>query len=431
MGRGPSGGGGGMGRLPSSPFGGGRRGSTSIPAGAPGSSLTTPLNDTSKGLAPMGGFVPTSISQLGMISISEDKQQKADKKGCDLPNYSRGLAESKATYGTMSAKNRGEKTCHKGPLELRKTREPRDCTSWIRQDKQYSPYSYFESPDNKPSKKPKQSALPPSLWLLKDPIKKKPKDSAAVEDEMPLGAEAGEDGAVFDDFAKPNEGLEDRPAWDTEHHIMHSRMNHELQVGTREYFDRPVKKEGVGVPKIREQYVLNDRQCCWNDEPAPLGEYRYTVFDSMGPSKVQQLPSYWRRVGAWSSFSTPDLHLSISRQGKPKEKPPNGRKAMLQAMADLPADQSKAYWKEWAEKQAPSNTLPAPNRWDRPRGWDDRWNLCSQSNDEINPRLREYFAVPQGVPGRCTEAPRQTTSPNKRSQSTPSPKSLGVRRAAC
>lgn len=353
-----------------------------------------------------------------MVSISEDgSKAKPAKTIIELPHYSRSVSDSKAAYSTMSSKGRGE-SCHKGSPGPQKTRELRDCTAWFREDKQYHPHSTFESPGNGPKPKAKRSGVPPPLWLPQDPRAPAPKNRsktlATGVDHLPLGAEAGEDAADIEPV-KSGVGLEDRAPWDTEHHIMHSRMNHEVRAGTREYFDRAVKKEGVGVPKVREQYIMNDRQCCWNDEPAPMGESRHTMWDNIGLPRDQQLPSYWRKVGDWKSFSTPDLHISVSRDGKPKEKPPSARKAMLLALADLPADQSKEFWKGWMEQKTGKGELPPPNRWDKPFGWDDRWNVGpSKGNHELNPRLREYFAVTQGANGKEIERKRPSLSPKGR-----------------
>merc|ERR1712151_471011 len=74
--------------------------------------------------------------------------------------------------------------------------------------------------------------------------------------------------------------------WDTEHHIKRSMANHEMQVYTREYFDRPLMKEGEGIPKVRELYSMNDRQCGWHDEPSAESGFRRTHLDWVGPSNV-------------------------------------------------------------------------------------------------------------------------------------------------
>jgi len=401
-----------MGRIGSSPM----RGSGSSWGPRSQKDQRVPQSPSNSGSAWKSTFVGKALTD-----IAEDpslKKSKLSKSAPELTNFGRGVLASKETYASMSAKARGTKI-HNGPLELRKALPDRDCTSWVREDKQYSPYSYFENPTNKPSPMPKKSKGPPPLWLpprAKDPPLKKDKKLIG-EDGLPLGAEAiaGEDEAdneSMDTLSKPpGAGLVDRPPWDSEHHIMFSRMNHEVQVGVREYFDKPVKKEGEGVPKVRELYTMNDRQCGWNDEPAPFGEYRRTLYDNIGQSKDQQLPSYWRKIKDWGSYTSPDPKLSLTQTGRPIEKPTADRQALLKALADTPARETKQFWQGWAENKAGANALPPKNRYEQPKGWDNRWNVCpSKGNDEINPRRREYFSVPQGFTGMHTEAPRARRS---------------------
>jgi len=412
-----------------------------------------------------GGFKPAKLGAIG--SISEDASLKAKSKSQpQLETYSRHLQECKDTYGTMSAKARGQKI-HNGPLELRQSLAPRDCTAWVREDKQYSPYSNSEqpvwvfrvaqeggSPDQldqpkgqaggagpslvcmqqrpgMPPPKTKKAKGPPPLWLpprAKDPkLKTRPKTGDDL-DNMRLGAEAGEDDTEVEPASPdkpPGAGLADRRPWDSEHHIMMSRMNHEVQSLCREYFDKPVKKEGDGIPKVREQYAMNDRQCGWNDEPAPLGENRRTLYDNIGPYNVggckdQQMVSYWRKIKDWSSYnSSDDVPLSLSKTGKPAAVPDKNDKAekmtLLKTVADLPADEAREFWRGWAERQAEKTkglpTLPGKNRYDCPKGWDSRWGVCwSRANDSMNQRQREYFSVPKGSTGLSTSPSRQRKS---------------------
>jgi hypothetical protein len=178
------------------------------------------------------------------------RKKKLNKSAPELTNFGKNVIATREMYASMSAKARGTKI-HTGPLELRSALPARDCTSWVREGKQYSPYSYFENPNNKPSPLPKKSKGPPPLWLpprAKDPPRKVKK--SVGEDGLPLGAEAGEDEAdneeVLVEPLPPGAGLVDRPPWDAEHHIMFSRMNHEVQVGVREYFDKPIKRRTRG-----------------------------------------------------------------------------------------------------------------------------------------------------------------------------------------
>lgn len=188
--------------------------------------------------------------------------------------------------------------------------------------------------------------------------------------------------------------------WDTEHNVMVSRMNHEVQVGVREYFDKPIRKESEGVQKLRVEYTMNDRQCCWNDEPDKLGEGRRTIFNNIGPynrggCKQQQKPSFWRKIKDWHAYSTPELH-NISLTGSRVE-----HMNLLEALADTPAHESTAFWKGWQESQ--TNSKPERTN----KRWDNRWNVTfSLGNQELNARCREYFSVPQGFTGLPTPGPR-------------------------
>jgi len=395
-----------------------RTGSSNPLGGAGNSWGGVPASSPSTG----SGFKSALLGK-GLTNIAEDpslKKKKLSKSSPELTNFGKNVVASKEMYASMSAKARGTKI-HNGPLELRKALPARDCTAWVRDDKQYSPYSYFENPGNKPSPKPAKSKGPPALWLpprAKDPPRKKKKADA---DELPLGAEAGEDEAdnesLYERPKIPGEGLVDRPPWDTEHHVMFSRMNNEVQVGCREYFDKPIRKEGEGVPKVRELYRENDRRVGFNDEPAPFGESRRTLYDTIGPynrggCKEQQLPSYWRKIQNWQPFTMDeDPKMSVTQTGRPLEKPAD-RQALIKALADTPAGEAREFWRGWAQNKAGAGALPPKNKYDQPKGWDNRWNVCpSKGNDEINQRNREYFSVPMGLTGLVTEAPRPRRSP--------------------
>lgn len=417
-----------------------------------GGGATTPSSTASASLGS-----PLKSSKLGLMSINEDKLNlaSAPKKAQQLPGYASKMSATRATYVPMSAKARGDKSCHPGkvaqaaagaeaalegegdlPKGLKSLAKPapkggdksgtqkprkadryaRDTTEWIKQDRQYAPYSNIDSMGPGATNTWKKSSPPPVLWLPGDPIayrSLKSGDGLPCDVSMPLGAEAGEDGDEEASRPPPGADLVDRPAWDSEHHIMVSRLNHEMQTGTREYFDAPKRKDGVGVPKVREQYVAHDRQCCWQDEPAPFGENRHTIWDNIAEPRAHQLPSYWRKVGDWGSFSSPDLHLSVTKKGMPKTRPEPkpfpgmGRKAMLEALADLPADQATAFWRGWADGKQPKGTMPAPSRWDQPKGWDSRWNVTAGAfNTQLKACSREYFEVPRGALGKSMQAPR-------------------------
>eukprot|EP00931_Biecheleriopsis_adriatica_P104234 TRINITY_DN78928_c0_g1_i1.p1 TRINITY_DN78928_c0_g1~~TRINITY_DN78928_c0_g1_i1.p1 ORF type:complete len:405 (+),score=83.68 TRINITY_DN78928_c0_g1_i1:33-1217(+) len=337
---------------------------------------------------------------------AKDKAEKAKLAGLnDKPALAAKIIEVRDTYGKMAAKTRGVRL-HTGPLKLRQSLPARDCTSWVRQDKQYNPYSYFESPANKPTPKPPKPKGPPPLWLPPTgPTGKGAERSSPKKTDKPKLA----------DFDETTLG---RKPWDTDHHIMVSRMNHEVQTGVREYFDVPKRKEGEGIPKMRERYVMNDRQSGWNDLPGMPGEARKTLFDSIGPynlggCKVQQLPSYWRKVKDWGSLSTPEmpsLALSGSKSG-----PGMDKKSLLQSLANTPGPECVKFWRTWAENGNNfANTVEAEEAESlksQLTKWDDSWNITwSQGNDELNQRCREYFSVPFGGTGRSTEASKTPAS---------------------
>lgn len=319
------------------------------------------------------------------------------------------------TYGKMSAKARGAKI-HTGPLQLRKALKPRDTTEWVRSMKQ--PYSYFESSANQPTPKPEKSKGPPALWLPttkqkalqekkqeeknaeKSPDKKEKKaKGGAISDEDPVKAPAlGE----YDDRT-----LGRRP-WDEGHHIMMSRMNHEVQSGVREYFDKPKRKEGEGPPPMRERYVMNDRQLAWNDEPGKPGQLRRTLFDhvgaySIGGCKDYQMPSYWRKVKDWSSYSTPELPLTLRCKIQPHGHVPAGyeRRHLFQALANMPPSEAATFWRGWVERENTFGKAEAAVSTPKKSRWNNSWQASwAQGNDEMNWRCREYFSVPLGGTGR-------------------------------
>lgn len=311
------------------------------------------------------------------------------------------IVEVRDTYGKMSAKARGARI-HTGPLQLRKALPPRDTTEWVRTMKQ--PYSYFESSANEPTPKEEKSKGPPQLWL---PLSRQQKAQQAK-----LNAAAGTDGEKEKtskdkpSLAEYDERTLGRPPWDEAHHIMVSRMNNEVQSGVREYFDKPKRKEGEGIPRMRERYAMGDRQMTWYDEPGKPGEMRRTLFDhvgaySIGGVKDYQLPSYWRKVKDWSSLSSPTLPLQLRVKTHPHGQPAPGadRRTLFQALANMPATEATTYWRGWAERErhfqeAEEAFSPKKSR------WNNSWQICAQGNDEMNWRCREYFSVPLGGTGR-------------------------------
>merc|ERR1719321_1637407 len=123
---------------------------------------------------------------------------------------------------------------------------------------------------------------------------------------------------------------------------MVSQANHEVQVYTREYFDKPKRKEGEGIPKVRELYAMNDRQMGWHDLPNPNSGFRRTNLDWVGPYNVggpkeQQMVSYWRKtVGRKiGSLSSPDMRATFGGVSKaPLEQ------SVLERLAQMPAKKS-------------------------------------------------------------------------------------------
>lgn len=360
-----------------------------------------------------------SMTSAGSVSPKgEYGSQATMTTSSRLPVTSQGMMECKNTLGQMSAKLRGDGSCHTGPLKLRHSLAPPDRTAWVRENKQYNPYSYFEASNNPPPPKSKKK-LPTELWLperSKDSSKVrsmrasrsaslgKGEKSKETEDE-----DSGLAGRHKSDPSKTSAAtsLSDRPRWDTEHAVTFSRMNHEVQVGVREYFDKPKDAE-TGVIKEHVRHCQHDRVVGWNDEPDELGEGRRTLFNTIGPynlggCKTQQLPSYWRKVQNWQAFSAPDLALEAGISGT--RSPVKGDRSLLAALADTPAKQSKEFWRGY------SATLPkqphAHPRERPPRGWDNRWNVSwSKDNDIMNQCMREYFSVTDGKPGLSTEGPR-------------------------
>jgi hypothetical protein len=285
-------------------------------------------------------------------------------------------------YSAMAAKARGEQI-HPGPLTLRRSKAPPDRTFWVREDKQNTPYSFFDTAAARQSSPtvPKQNS--PPMWLPK---------RRANQSTMMKGAE--EESST----ASPSPGpaassSDDKKPWDKEHNIMVSRGNHEVTCHNREYFDRPMMKEGEGVIKIYERYSMNDRQCGWNDHPSGSGA-RNTYLDHCIPHRDMQVPSHWRNVKNWNCFSVPDMHdvhRSIGRHMTSS----SPKRSILESLADTPADQSKKFWRTWAEEHAQVKKDPRA-----PQAWDHRHSHSATSHNlEVDQRNREYFSVAEGLGG--------------------------------
>lgn len=308
-------------------------------------------------------------------------------------------------YSHVSAKAKGTKLfCSKPEREVAKA--PPYRTGWIADDPKYHPYSYFESSNNEATPLPKRSGLPPEIWFPRCTGQEEPKSEPSKSDPASPGSAGSEKvrrasksgslspsasppgspshggtratgllgqlaksrdapDATATVTAKPVEltpwvetgkslrlkprksalPLAARPRWHTEHHIKFSKGNHELNPGYREYFDKPVKQEGDGIPRLYEQYAMNDRQTRWHDEPAELGEYRRTLFDWIAPTNVsgpksQQLTSYWRGRGKLCGASDGDavqqgkdqLRRSVSLPAVGKVRQPEEENKLRQEM---------------------------------------------------------------------------------------------------
>jgi len=300
-------------------------------------------------------------------------------------------------YQPLGAHARGVRI-HTGPIELRKRKKDDPARSqWIHGDKQYDPYIVFSNP----TPKEKKSAGPKALWLPKECHEPKKK---GVENSGPKFAYTEKE------IKQSHKKLAKRPRWDSEHHIMVSQANPEFQKFVREYFDKPIRKESDGVPRVKELYTMNDRQSGWWDEASPLGLPKHTYLDNLGPwnvggPKQQQRVSYWRTV-VEKSASAPVLKTSITDS--------RSHLSLTERLANVPAAEATQFWREWvdlskkrvpeviekkrdkkdkgqkrggwptpggpsdaAAEPARAATLPAMSVSRRPKKqeWDDRWTV--------------------------------------------------------
>lgn len=333
----------------------------------------------------------------------------------------RTLEVAKAVFAPLGAHARRVKI-HNGPLQLRDSKAPPDRTRWVAADKQYDPYMVFSA---ETPALPKSSG-PPKLWLpreLHEPKKKGKKNSGpkftASEKELQAAKKK----------------LAERPRWDQEHHIMVSQANGEVQKFVREYFDKPMRKESEGIPKVRELYAMNDRQSGWWDEASPLGEPKHTYLDNCGPwnvggPKEQQKVSYWRKL-AEKSASAPVLPAASVNDSR-------SHLSLIERMADVPAAQATQFWRDWSE-QSKKRLPDAPEEkqrgkrgkgkrggWPSPSGadsttqsepalpvasttsrrekgkteWNNRWSVCvSKDNSNLASGHRQYFSSAEFLSG--------------------------------
>mmetsp|Transcript_19585 Transcript_19585/g.45543 ORF Transcript_19585/g.45543 Transcript_19585/m.45543 type:complete len:460 (-) Transcript_19585:203-1582(-) len=329
------------------------------------------------------------------MAVNPFEQQEARQKELDWIAKSVALAEqateppyadaklgerhnvASELYKPASCTNRGL-SIHNGPVQRLPSnpQASRDCHEWMRSDKQYSPYSYFESSQSKARfeemKKNKKPAsvysetgsavfFPMRRWDQRSPRKsrtEKDGDRKSEGGKSSKGEKSAQGTELGEGLGPPAEKapasseqeVKEKPRWDTEHHIMVSRMNHEVRPGEREYFDQPKAKESEAAPRIRQEYVMHDRQCKWNDEPTAEVSARRTCFHwvaphNVGGPKVLQLPSYWRTVKDWRSMSEPGLQMSRTSSRTPAER----KKHFLEAVADMPPDEAVRFWRGWSQ----------------------------------------------------------------------------------
>lgn len=245
-----------------------------------------------------------------------------------------------------------KKKIHNGPLVLRDAKPPPDRSTWVTADKQYNPYMVFSA---ETPVVPKSSG-PPKLWLPKEMSEAKRKTKKGYKYTVSQ-----------EDLKASAKSLAARPRWDSEHHIMVGQANPEVQKFVREYFDKPIRKESEGIPKVKELYAMNDRQMGWWDEASPLGEPKHTYLDNclpwnVGGPKQAQKPSYWRKVAEKGSASAPSLKTPDPKKPAEAAKPNTESRShltLVQRMADMPPAQAQQFWREWVD-QSKKRLPPAP-----------------------------------------------------------------------
>lgn len=361
------------------------------------------------------------------------------------------------TYIGMSARARKAKV-HPGPVQLRAAKKPPKRLQWVEQDRQFHPYCYMDNANHKPAPLPKRPTEPPKLWFVKTKADLEREENEARKAEARAQKKAiekareeemGKDDEEEDDEVIPARGakvkaevqakaqakgspsIEDKRPWDTEHHILVSQANSEVQVYVREYFDKPIRKEGEGVPKVRELYSMNDRQCGWSDEPNDAIGFRRTHLDwvgahNVGGSKEQQMPSYWRNAAKrkMANQSAPNLNITIDG----KIKAPLDQ-SLLERLAQMPAAQSSEFWRGWAQQPrkpaaiveqshskrkggvatALASSAPtlivvegasAASQAPKQRPWNDRWSIThSKDNEHMTKGHCQYFTSAQYLSG--------------------------------
>jgi len=291
------------------------------------------------------------------------------------PELERTYEVASSLYATTGAHARGVKI-HRGPLTLRDAKKPPNRTGWVTDNKANNPYLQFSAETPLVPK----SKGPPKLWFpkqMEEPKKKGPKTDPAVMRSGPKYEYTEKD------IKRSHKKLAGRPRWDTEHSVMVSQSNHEVQKFVREYFDHPIRKESEGVPKVRELYTMNDRQSGWWDEPSPLGDPKHTYLDTMGPHNVggckeQQKVSYWRQA-LKKSASAPVVKLSLKETAEKRS-----GMSLPERLAEMPPAQATQFWREWVDLS--KNRLPTPpeERKSKRKGKPKRGGWPSPDSPESN-----------------------------------------------
>jgi len=380
------------------------------------------------------GLLDTIPSPGATISDWPDDTQGAHGKAhpgtvATEPPYSdaelgRAFEVQTALFAPLGAHARRVKI-HNGPIELRAAKAPPDRTSWVHADKQYDPYMVFSAETPAQIKSTTQH----KLWLPKELHEPKKK---GVKNSGPKYAYTEKD------IKTSHKKLAKRPRWDSEHHVMVSQGNEEVQTYVREYFDKPKRKESEGVPKVRELYMMNDRQSGWWDEASPLGEPKHTYLDNCGPWNVggvkdQQKVSYWRKI-IEKSASAPAI-------AKPSITDSRSHLSLAERMADVPAAQATQFWRDWVDqskkrlptapeekqrgKKGKSKSLTSPWPPDSETNgngtqsehtvpissatsygekgrepWNNRWSVCmSKDNKDLATSHKQFFTSAQFLSG--------------------------------
>jgi hypothetical protein len=315
-------------------------------------------------------------------------------------------------------------------------------TRWIEEDRMHHPYSWFDNVKNPPKPIAKKRGVPPALWCpvrARDPPKEKASPSKSLEETRHM-----------------------RKSWNTEWHVPDSKANHEIQQNCRAYFDRPLKDENEGIPKVRQVYQMNDRVVSWNEDPvdkvtklpvdrAAVKGFRRTYVDQSGPwntggIKDFQLPSYWRNTMGQKSAKEVSASKTVPQHLMPRSMSSGDveHPDLCARLARFNAPEAVRYWRVWSEvskhrlpskekkkkkknhktqkkhkkktkkkddsdsdtekdtekeDEKPQDGKPKPKTPGR-RKWDERFGvILSKDNDNLSKGHRQYFSGNQFLSG--------------------------------